>query len=238
MRAAIASLLLLCCACGDTERTRVSLALGARGVAARRVELSGGAGLTLTRADVAFGPAYLCASEGARAELCEVALAELRGTVVLRALDPARSELGTLDGVTGEVRSSMFDYGISWLLTASTPQPRPETVAQVEGHSAVIEGVLERAGRSLRIRAAIDVAPRARGDAAINGQRTRHEIVGEAESLTLAVDPHAWVDRLDPDALFALDGDGDGRVELAPGTAAHESILQGMVTRAPVTLVW
>jgi len=221
-------------ACGDTGRERVDIALSAEGVAARPVMLSG-ATLTLTRADVAFGPVWLCASEGARAELCEVALAELRDTVVMRALDPTPQPLGALTGTTGDVRSSLFDYGISWLLTASTPQP---SARAVDGHSAILEGTLTRDGRTVRFRAAIDVLPRVRGDAALNAQRTSHTIEGEGERMTLIADPHRWVDRLDPAALLALDADGDGAISIDAGTVAYESILQGMVSRAPVTFRW
>lgn len=234
MRAALALLLLLVCGCGETGQERVEVGLFARGEAARPVAL-GDAQLTLTRADIAFGPAYFCASEGARAELCEVALAELRQTVLVHGLDPSEQALGALPATTGEVRSSLYDYGISWLLTETAP--RASEVAP-GGHSAILEGTLVQGARTLRLSVALDVTPRARGDAALNGQRTSHVIAGAGERLTLTVDPQRWVDRLDPSALFALDGDGDGAVTLAPGTQPYESILQGMVNRAPIGFAW
>ena len=95
-----------------------------------------------------------------------------------------------------------------------------------------------RGDRTLRFRADIDVRPRIRGDLAVNGQRTRHMIDADGARLSVAFDPHAWIDRLDVDALFAEDTDGDGAVLLDPSSANYESIVQGMLSRAPARFVW
>ena len=236
MRALLSGLILGLSAlvgCGDTGRERLELAVDATGTSARTLEI-GGARITLTRADLAFGPAYFCASEAGRAELCEVALAELREAVSFRALEPQPQPLGSLTAVSGEVRSALFDYGISWLVTQTQPAARPSTP---ERHSAILEGILTQGERTLRFRADIDVTAGARGDAAVNGQRTRH-VLDAGTRLTLQVDPSAWVDRLDAAALLALDTDGDGFVLIPAGSVAYQSVVQGMLTRAPVRFAW
>jgi hypothetical protein len=227
-------LLALCLGCGETGREQVELALSATGTPARTLEREG-ARVTLTRADIAFGPAYFCASYSGTAELCSVAIAELREVVLLRGLDPAAQPLGVLRATTGTIHSAIYDYGISWLLTQTAA--RPSSVAP-EGHSAILEGTIERAGRVLRFRAQVDVQPAKRGELSVNTQRTEHEVVGDGEALTLRVDPSAWVDRLEIEPLFALDGDGDGLVQIEPGTTSYESILQGMLNRTPVGFGW
>jgi len=234
-QAALGSLLSVCLlvGCGDTGGERLAPPLAATGTASRSVQAGAGS-IALTRVRVAFGPAYFCASEAGRAELCEVAVAELREAVLIDGLDPRPQPLGTLAAVSGEVRSAMFDYGITWLITQTQPSPRPTAP---EGHSAVLEGTLTLAERTLRFRADMDVLPAARGDAALNGQRTRH-VLDESTRLTLQVDPHAWVDRLDSAALFALDTDADGFVTIPPDSVAYQSILQGMLTRAPIRFSW
>jgi hypothetical protein len=229
------ALLLLClvCSCADAGQERVSLPLSARGSAARTLQIAG-ASVTLTRAELAFGPAYLCASEQARAELCEVARAELLDVKLLNALDGSTQPIGTLAATTGTVGSGLFDYGISWLLTEA--QPRVSAAAP-GGHSALLEGTLESGGRTLRFLAAIDVKPQSAGEAAVNGQRNAHELTG-TEQVVLTVDPQRWIDRLDVEALLALSPDASGQVTIAAGTLNYESILQGMVSRAPVAIRW
>lgn len=220
--------------CGDTGQEHVELALSATGTAARPITL-GDAQLTLTRADVSFGPMYLCASESGRAELCEVAVAEFLGTVAVRALDPAVQPLGQLEATTGSVRSGLYDYGVSWLLTANMPRAN---AGSVEQHSALIEGTLTRGAQSVRFSATLDIQPRQAGDLAVNGQVTRFSITSANNTLTMAADPNAWVSQLDPDALFALDTDGDGAVIIPADSVLHESLLQGLTSRAPLRFVW
>ncbi|MDB4973371.1 MAG: hypothetical protein JWN48_1712 [Myxococcaceae bacterium] len=233
-RVCIATLLCLLAACGDTGQERVGVALSAQGTAARPVAI-GKAEVTLTRADVAFGPLYFCASQSGRAELCEVAVAELLEVVPIAALDPVARPLGSMSATTGSIMSAIYDLGISWLLTENEARASPNAPA---GHSAIFEGTIVRAGRTLRFSAAVDAVPRVRGDQTVNGQRTSHELVGRQEQVTLLIDPNLWIDRLDVDALFALDVDGDGSVVLEPGSQSHESIYQGMLNRAPLGFRW
>jgi hypothetical protein len=210
------------------------VALVATGSASRGVQVDDTA-IALSRADVAFGPAYFCATQSADPELCAVALLELRETVRIDALAGQSQDLATLDGTSGEVRSALYDYGISWPRTRTAAAP---AAAAPEGHSAVLEGEAERAGQRLRFRAAIDVIPRSRGDAAMNAQRTRHTLSPEGDVLRVRVDPLRWFKYVQPDALFALDVDGDGEVMLAPGDQAYEALLQGMQSAAPLSFEW
>jgi hypothetical protein len=227
-------LVVLVTACGDTGGERVSVALFASGTPAREVAI-GDTRVVLTRAELAFGPAYFCASATASAELCAVALAELREPTRVSALDPSAQAVGVLAATTGTVHSAIYDLGISWLLTQSDAHA---SAVAPEGHSALLEGILTKAGRTLRFRAGIDASPARRGELAVNTQRTEHELTGEGDQLTLVIDANTWVDRLDVDALFALDTDGDGSVVIEKGTTSYDGILMGMVSRAPLGLRW
>ncbi|MET0286464.1 MAG: hypothetical protein ABW352_18425 [Polyangiales bacterium] len=226
--------LLLLVACGDTGQEHVDLPLTASGTAPRTV-MSGMATVTLTRADVAFGPLYVCASESGRAELCSVAAGEFLGTVAVRALDPAPQPLGELNATTNTIRSGLFDYGISWLLTETQSRPNP---GAIEGHSAILEGTLTRGAQSARFRVTLDAEPRMAGDLAVNGQVTRFALDGPDHALNIGFDPHYWVDNLDADALFALEAGSDGVVTIPADSVLHESVLQGMVSRFPASFQW
>jgi hypothetical protein len=220
--------------CVEASQTRLQVSLVATGSAGTSVQVADTA-FALSRAEVAFGPAYFCATQSADPELCAVALLELRGTVRIDALSGESQELGTLEGTSGEIRSALYDYGISWPLTRTSLAP---AAAAPEGHSAVLEGIAERAGERLHFRAALDVLPRARGDAAMNAQRTRHTLSPDGDVLRVRVDPLRWLIRVRPDALFALDADGDGEVVLAPGDQPYEAMLQALQSAAPLSFEW
>lgn len=217
--------------CAETGGERFDVPLSARGTERTSFE-KGAAVFRLTRADVAVGPLYFCASESAELELCEAAIAEFLEARVLNGLDPGVRELGELAGTSGEIRSALYDYGVTWLLTQQAPRPDPG----VE-HSAILEGTLTQAGRELRFTARVDVLPRTRGSNAVHGQPTREQL-GENDRLTLAIDPYAWLAAIDVDALFALDPELTGQVEIERGSQAYEAILQGMQNRAPVRFEW
>ena len=82
-------------ACAETSQERVQIPLEVTGTAPAGTVLSlGDVPVTLTRADLAFGPLYLCAGTQA-GELCETARLEWLDSVVVDALDEAgHLELG------------------------------------------------------------------------------------------------------------------------------------------------
>lgn len=126
-------------ACSSSPQDFVELPLVARGTNADEVQVGDDVVLSLTRADVAFGPLYICA--GAQAgDHCDTARLEWTESAVVDALNEEASEIGTLTGVTGEVRSWMFDYGITSLLGESAPQILP-AAEELGGVSLVVEGV-------------------------------------------------------------------------------------------------
>ena len=234
LAAATGALSLACLACGDTGSERVEIPAVARGSAQTSLSV-GAASFKLNRAQVGFGPVYFCATAGAEVELCEVALAELLTTLTIDGLDAQSQPIGTLQATTGSVRSALYDYGISWLLTQQAARPSDGSPG---GHSALLDGSVERDGRTLSFSVQVDIKPRGPGDAAVNAQRTSHEISGRSDRLTVAVDPYRWLENVELDPLFALDSDGDGNVVIAEDTQAYQAIVQGMTNGAPVQFVW
>jgi len=229
-----------CCAfwllsCGDAGRDRVRVPVTASGEQAREVAIDGGV-LRLTRAEVAVGPLYLCATKSAEIELCETALAELLDVRAFDALSQQEQPLGTLDGTSGTIRSGFFDYGISWTLTQQAPRA---SEGSVDGHSARLVGTLEAEdGANLSFVADVDVTPLSAGDAAVNGLKSLHELDAATSALDIHVDPSRWLRRIQADKLRALDDDGDGKVVLKRGDQPYEAILQGMTANDPPELVW
>lgn len=225
--------LLLCAACGDTGQQYLRIPVLAEGSQRDFVEVAD-ARFTLSRAELGFGPLYLCATEGADVELCDVALGELLETVTLDGLAREQVAVGTLSATTGSVRSALYDYGISWLLTEQAPRA---SEGAPEGHSLVLEGAVSRAEQTLQFTARVDIAPLTAGDAAVNALATSREL-SASDALILRVDPYRWLTRINVDKLFALDEDADGQVTLTPDTQAYQALVLGMTNAAPVQIDW
>lgn len=220
--------------CGTTGQDVVTFPVQGAGTGERAFEKDGWS-VTIERADVGFGPVWLCATPFADAEICSEADAEWLGTRTVDALDPSPQMLGDAAAVTATVRSSMLDYGRSWLLTAEGP--RADEGAP-EGHSAVFVVRATRADRTLEIHAAIDVDPPSAGETAVIGAPVgTHAIIG-TEALTVRFDPRAWWQRVDFDALDAADEDGDGVVELTRNQTAYNALVIAMTAGTLPAFEW
>lgn len=233
LRTVLLTSVLALLACGDTGQQRLQIPVSAQGSQRDFSEVAD-ARFTLERAELGFGPLYLCATEGADVELCEVALAELLQTVTIDGLARESVAVGTLAATTGSVRSALYDYGISWLLTQQAPRA---SEGAPDGHSLMLAGTVTRAEQTLRFEAQIEIEPRAAGDAALNALATSRELRA-GDHLMLSVDPYRWLARINLDKLFALDSDGDGQVTLAAEDQAYQAIVLGMTNAAPVALIW
>lgn len=116
-------LLVAACAagCSDTGQQPTSVSLFVAGSETiGDVVAIGDVSITVERADLAFGPLYLCGGTSA-GDLCDTARLEWLDTVVVNALDGTPTPAGELSGFTGPVRSWMYDLGISSQLTRSAP---------------------------------------------------------------------------------------------------------------------
>src|SRR5690606_9653108 len=162
----ITALLLACAGCGATGEPAFHAPLRARGGAAERVV--GAWTITLERADIGFGPLYLCATAAASSELCATAAAEFAAVAAVDATDPAPQELGELDVLPGEVRSAMLDYGVTWLKTQARPGAQEGAPG---GRSARFAGVAVSGDMSFGFTADLDAPAVLRGSRAIEGLR-------------------------------------------------------------------
>lgn len=224
-----ATLLLALAACGDTGAPAFQAPVYARGGAA--TVQAGAWTVTLTRAEVALGPVYLCATAAASSDLCPSAVAELTDVAAVDALAPAAQELGVLDIVPGEVRSAMLDYGITWLPTETRPTAKDGAPA---GHSARFAGTAVQGDMSLEFTADVDLAPPLQGGRTIEGLQLPRFTPAPGGSLRITVDAASWWIAVDFDALAA---EGPGPHTLAPDSAAVEAVRFGMIA-APPRLTW
>ena len=214
-------------ACGSTGAEPFTYPLVATGAGAQPFAV-GDWQVTLTRADVAVGPIYLCATAAASPELCATAIAEFTDIAVMNALDPAAQPLGDIAARPGDVRSAMLDYGISWFTTQTAPAALGEL-----GHSARLTGTAVLGDMSLAFDATIDVTPPMRGSPALVGLHAVTDAPGEDSRLELRLDPRTWLAGVDFDALALIGPSHD----IQPGDDTHATIAFAMTTQPP-TFHW
>ena len=218
--------------CDATGRRYVEVPLQAQGAERAPFEVDGWT-VELARADVGFGPFWLCATEAASPEFCDAAVLELRQTVTVDGLDPLPDAVATLNGITGTVRSGMWDYGVSWLPTASRARVNE---GAPEGHSLVLRGVASRGSERFAFEADVDLAPPMAGALVVRGQRVAaHDVTEGPDALTVRIDPRLWVQRMDFDRLAAR---GQDPVVLRAGDPDHEALVVAMTAGALPALEW
>lgn len=130
------------CVASPTEQTSLKLELA--GTSMEPVSLDDQSELIVRQAEVAFGPLYLCSGRQA-GQLCDSALLEWRSSAVIDALDPNPKQTGTISGLTGTVRSYMFDFGFASTLARSEPVAL-NAVDDLGGYSARFSGEVEQGG--------------------------------------------------------------------------------------------
>lgn len=192
----------LALACVDVGPQHVEVPLFVAGTAVDGpIAGKAGAQIELERADLAFGPIYLCA--GAQAgELCETARLEWLDAVGFDALDPAAVEAGELHGLEGTVRSWMYDLGVVSLLTQEDPLVLP-AAEQLGDASLRLEGRAELEGVSIPFVVELVVAQEEQTEIGVPVVRKSssdafdHEVVVGEPGLLVRFDPAPWVTQID-----------------------------------------
>ncbi len=220
----------VCVACGETGQERLGVDVSVRGG-----ETTFTAGLwevTLSEATVAIGPVYFCATAAASADLCPAATFEFTESVTVDALSAQAQGVGTASGVTGNVRSAAYDYGISWLTTQNQATP---TSGAVDGHSARFSGVATTTGRTLAFTALLDVTPQLQGTYAVQGARAAASITGDTTQLVITARPDLWFAAVDFDSAAPADAT---ELEIGSNSVAGNTVRIGMSANAPLTFTW
>lgn len=227
-----AALLLTACE-GPSGVASISYPVLARGEDAAAFD-AGSWSVTLTTAEVGFGPSYFCATAAASAELCSVATSEFADTGVVNALSSEPQVLGEAQGETGTLRSVTYDFAYSWFATES--QARVASTS-ARGHSAYFEGTATQGSTTVPFTVAIDLPPRIRGTRAVQGQRLDATLTTRTRELVVTVQPTRWFSRVVFDDLVSLSPAGE-TVTIAPGSRAYEALVLAMTVNAPPSFQW
>ncbi len=207
-------------ACGPAAQT--SVLLQATAVGSPVINVSAGEWtVTLDRAELGFGPVYFCAAAAARA--CDAATAEITSIATVNLLDATPQPIGDVNGLSGNIRSATWDYGITWLTTERAPNARTPS-----GHSLVLSGVATRGVQSVPFSVALDAIPLQPGTQAVLGAKT-NATLADGGSLRVTFDVAQWVSGIDfatvPPVITSAD-------------EAYQAISIAMTANAPPTFQW
>jgi hypothetical protein len=191
----------LVCGCGSAGQTEVAIPLFLAGTdVSEPWTATGDVPVTLEQADLAFGPLYFCAGKTA-GDLCETARLEWLDSEVVSATDPTPVRVGELVGLTGTVRSWMYDLGISSQLTNEKPFVL-DAAQRLGGVSLVVSGVAQVEGTNLPFRAQVPISQSASTELGIPVIRSGsagifHEVNADEQGLLVRFDPRPWLKTID-----------------------------------------
>lgn len=218
--------------CIEAPQTEVSYDAEARSSLRRTFEV-GGVTVRLSRAELAFGPVYLCSASSGSATLCRSALGELLDVTRVDLLAGTPTPLGRVRGFTGSVRSASYDLGLHWFDTSYAVEAAPTAP---DGHSLVVVGTLERAGEpEVPFRLLLDAVPQYQGQRAVPTAEAVAEITTTPTRLVVTFDPEVWLRQIDFDAVLQT---APRPILLDAKSAAHNAVLVGLKVARPPELRW
>lgn len=233
----LALLAVLASGCVDTGQERVAIPLQLAGTAsAELIIAAGGFSVELERAELAFGPLYLCA--GALAgDNCETARLEWLQSAVVDLRSDTLVDVGLLEGVSGPVRSGMYDLGIASLLTLPEPLVLP-AAESLGDRSLRLAGVATRDAE--RVPFELDLAIQQGADAEIGVSVVRlsdvpslaHDVTGAERALIVRFEPGPWLSDIEFASALAAGPISDGEVvrfdaDSQPARALRAALLSG-----------
>jgi hypothetical protein len=203
------------------------------------VAAAGDVVLTIDRAELAFGPLYLCAGTQA-GELCDAARLEWLGSVRIDLQQPEPRRAGTLSGTTGGVRSWMYDLGISSQLTHNEPFVL-DAAQELGGASLLVEGRASQGGPEVPFVAQVVVQQGAdveRGVPVVRkgtGDVFNHDVTGTEPGLWVRFDASAWLRGMDlrselAESACVTEGDCSEPLRLAPDSVAYRGLHNAVVS--------
>lgn len=225
------SCLLLLAACGSTgarELQYPAIGIGQDALPIEDDQFS----LQITRAQLAYGPAYFCQTAAASPDLCPVAQAELLFVTTIDLLDPSEQPLGFVDSLPGVLGTTTYDLGWSWF----PRDQQPRRAAGLE-HSAEFEVTVVRKsdGATRTFSLPLDLQPTIAGTRTVGATQISATVLDDQWQLQVAADPRAWWEQVECAELFALPPE----VTTIPSEARTAAILRQQITSGhPLAFAW
>jgi hypothetical protein len=244
MRAHALLLPLLALGCGDTGQERVTVPLFVAGTElSQPIDAIGGVTISLDRADLAFGPLYLCAGATA-GDLCDTARLEWLGSTIVQAASAEPVRAGRLEGVTGTVRSWMYDLGISSQLTQSERPFVLDAARELGDASLVVSGRASVGGVDVAFSSSVRVEQTDDTELGVpvvrksTSETFRHEVTGAEAGLTVRFDPTGWLKDIDFRTYCVPEGKCPAELVIEPDSEAFRGLKNAVVSSTRPSFEW
>ncbi len=193
----------------------------------------------LDEARLAFGPVEFCAHVPTfeikdSMTGCGVVMGQLSVAGVIDALDVQEQELGTVQGIEGQIHSVSYDMGVSWPST----QASPKTVTDaLDGFSVRVSGTATKDGSEVPFVFEVTVTPPNQGLFAVRGIPADGSVTQETSSVVVSTDPVQWLRYVDWQKVKDM-YDGTTPVTCSEGSTLYNSVYYGITVGRPVNFEW
>jgi hypothetical protein len=226
---------LAACDQGSTGREMIEYDVAGAPEAAPTFTDDRGWEITLTRAELTFGPLVFCSHQPTFLKSdsltdCGQVLGELGAAATWDLLADDDVPLGRLTGITGQIHSAQYDFGWNWPSGLGSPLWRGEAGAA----SLTLAGTAAKGGVTHAFDFTLDAEPRAAGLYTVAGLAAEGSPSTATTRVTLATSTRKFLRYIDFDLL-------EEQAEpftLVPGSALENQLRLGLTTGTPVTFTW
>jgi hypothetical protein len=244
--AALFTLFALLPGCVDTGSSEIVIPLEARGTNPG-TEFVGRDGWTiaLDEASLAFGPLTLCAGATA-GELCDTAHAEWLDSAVVDVLDPKPRALGEIIGVSGRVRSWMYDLGFVSTLTQDEPLELP-AAKRLQGNSVHLRGKATNEALKLTFEIALPIRQEAATERGVpviaknTAEPFDQDLTNTPVTLQASFDAAPWFEQVDFEALAKAHDCNPtcpNPIQITPNDQAYRAIRVAILAANHAKFTW
>lgn len=231
-------LLALSCKIGSTGEALITYTLTGQGTPeATSFESKDGWQVELDEATLVMGPLYLCShvptfsTKGADSLTdCGKTMGEFSGATLFDALSATPQELGTVDGLSGQINSLFYDHGWLWLQTMGEPEPVMESE-----HSLRITGTATKDASAFDFVFEIDLKPISKGLQTVMGVAVDYEGDTDTSNMTITADPRRWLRNVNFGPLYDF---GEDPLVLNDEMGTYNTLYFGLTSSSPLEFSW
>ena len=235
----VSALSFFSCQNGSTGQEMIEYPLFAKGENVTDFVSKDGWNIHLTSAKLIFGPLKLCAhvptfqyKSGDSLTDCGTVMGESTKAVVFDALNPEEQQLSMITGITGQVHSAAYDFGITWISGQGNPTVMDD---ELGGMSVLAEGTATKDASSFDFKFEIAITPHHEGVSTVSGISAEGNCDSSTQKLVIHTDPQEWFRYVN---FGALANNEENPVILKEGTSVYNSFYMGLASGSIIDFEW